>query len=507
MDQETNRNRDYVRIRFYVIAAVLGWSGILGGSFLWNVYQGKQEILSMARIQAQVAHQRDVIYRRWNAESGGIYAPVSQKITPNPYLKIPNRDITDQTGRPLTLVNPAYMTRQAHELAESAYGIHGHITSLNPIRKENAPDPWETNALRAFEKGQKEVSAVETMGNAQYMRLMRPLMVEDSCLKCHASQGYKIGDVRGGISVAVPMEPLWTLEKARKIRLAGGHTVIWLAGMIGILAGAIRLRAQIRHKKKAEDQVRESEAQLRVVNQQLEEAKDLLEEHNRLLEERVRERTKELHDSRLEIVRRLARAAEFRDTDTGLHITRMSLYCEALGRAAGLNEMECDLLLNSSALHDIGKIGIPDRILLKHGRFEPDEAKVIKRHVEMGGEILAQSASELVQWAEVITRAHHEKWDGTGYPAGLKGEEIPLIGRIATLCDVFDALTSQRPYKKAWSVEEAIAEIERGRGIHFDPQLVDLFKQALPKILKIRDTYNETVEEGEHQGENSPVQE
>ena len=227
------------------------------------------------------------------------------------------------------------------------------------------------------------------------------------------------------------------------------------------------------------------------MTRQLKGAFETIEEHNRLLEQKVRERTKELHDSRLEIVRRLARAAEFRDTDTGLHITRMSLFCAELGRAAGLDERECDLLLNASALHDIGKIGIPDRVLLKKGRFEPDETQVIRGHVEIGGEILSESASELIQWAEAISMAHHEKWDGTGYPRGLKGEEIPLTGRIVALCDVFDALTSNRPYKEAWSVEEAMAEIERGSGTHFDTKLVELFKQILPCIVEIRDQYNE----------------
>lgn len=227
------------------------------------------------------------------------------------------------------------------------------------------------------------------------------------------------------------------------------------------------------------------------MTRQLKEAFETIEEQNRVLEQKVCERTQELHDSRLEIVRRLARAAEFRDSNTGLHITRMSLFCAELGRAAGLDEGECDLLLNASALHDVGKIGIPDRILLKKGRFEPEEAQIIRGHVEIGGKILSDSASELVQWAESISMAHHEKWDGSGYPGGLKGQEIPLTGRIVALCDVFDALTSHRPYKKAWSVEEGMAEIERGSGTHFDPALVELFKQILPRIVEIRDQYNE----------------
>lgn len=227
------------------------------------------------------------------------------------------------------------------------------------------------------------------------------------------------------------------------------------------------------------------------MTQQLKSAFETIEEQNRVLEEKVRERTKELRDSRLEIVRRLARAAEFRDTDTGLHVTRMSLYSAELGRGMGMDEVECELLLNASALHDIGKIGIPDRILLKPGRFEPEESKIIRGHVAIGGSILSKSASQLLQLAESIALTHHEKWDGSGYPRGLKGEEILLAGRIVAICDVFDALTSPRPYKRAWTVAEALAEIEQGSGTHFDPRLVEVFKQVLPKIVEIRAHYAE----------------
>lgn len=232
----------------------------------------------MARIQAQVAYQRDVIYRRWNAENGGVYVPVTEKTAPNPYLETPNRDITGPSGTQLTLINPAYMTRQVHELAEKAYGVHGHITSLSPIRPENAADPWETQALKAFELGEKEVSSVEDMDSRPYMRLMRPLTTEEGCLKCHAKQGYQVGDIRGGISVAVPMEPLWLLERSRMRDLAGAHGLIWLVGMVAVGVGSRRLNHQISERRKAEEKVRKSEAELRVLNEQLERAKELLKE-------------------------------------------------------------------------------------------------------------------------------------------------------------------------------------------------------------------------------------
>jgi CHASE2 domain-containing sensor protein len=197
--------------------------------------------------------------------------------------------------------------------------------------------------------------------------------------------------------------------------------------------------------------------------------------HNEELEQAVRERTEELRDAQLEVVRRLAQAAESRDGDTGQHIERMSVLCERLARATGMSATDAELLRHASALHDIGKIGIPDRVLLKAGRLDAEEWEIMKTHAALGASMLADSRTPLLQLAEVIARTHHERWDGSGYPAGLAGEDIPLVGRICSIADVFDALTSARPYKQAWRVEDALAELDRQRGRQFDPRLVDAF--------------------------------
>lgn len=216
-------------------------------------------------------------------------------------------------------------------------------------------------------------------------------------------------------------------------------------------------------------------------------------EQNLLLEQRVQARTLELTETRLEIVRRLGRAAEYRDNETGLHIIRMSKYSELIGRSAGLDGRQCEMLLNASPMHDIGKIGIPDRILLKPGKFEPEEWEIMKTHAAIGCEILSGHPSELMEMARVIAESHHEKWDGSGYPHGLRGEDIPLVGRIVALADVFDALTSERPYKKAWSMEDALQYIEDNRGKHFDPTLVGAFRSVLPGVLAIKEAHAEPV--------------
>jgi putative two-component system response regulator len=213
-------------------------------------------------------------------------------------------------------------------------------------------------------------------------------------------------------------------------------------------------------------------------------------DQNRNLAQTVKERTAELHQSRLDVIRRLGYAAEYRDTDTGDHIVRMSSYCEALAHALGLDDETCELILATSPLHDVGKIAIPDSVLLKPGPLTPQELAIMRSHAEIGAEILSGGASPFLQMAETIALTHHEKWDGTGYPRGLRGEEIPIVGRICAICDVFDALTSERPYKNAWTFESAIKEIKRVSGSHFDPKVSDAFMRIFPLIKTISNNVN-----------------
>ena len=194
--------------------------------------------------------------------------------------------------------------------------------------------------------------------------------------------------------------------------------------------------------------------------------------------------TRELHATQLEIVQRLGRAAESRDGSTGRHLERMAFMCERLALAAGLSRRHARLLRRASALHDVGKIAIPDQILLKAGTFQPHERDIMNTHARLGALMLGGSSTSLVQMAETIALTHHERWDGMGYPAGLAGEEIPLPGRICAICDVFDALISRRRYKAAWSFETTLAQIERGAGREFDPHLVRLFLEIAPRLYR-----------------------
>lgn len=217
----------------------------------------------------------------------------------------------------------------------------------------------------------------------------------------------------------------------------------------------------------------------------------LLYDQKDVLAQMVEQRTDDLKKTRLQIVQRLGRAAEYRDNETGLHIIRMSEFSVVLARSLGWDPSAQELLLNASPMHDIGKIGIPDQILLKPGKFEPEEWEIMKTHAAIGAELLDGDDSDLLRMAAEIALHHHEKWDGSGYPHGLAGKAIPQSARIVALADVFDALMSDRPYKKSWKLEAAVEFIHDQAGQHFDPEVVAHFDLCLPEILSIREKYKE----------------
>lgn len=217
----------------------------------------------------------------------------------------------------------------------------------------------------------------------------------------------------------------------------------------------------------------------------------LVREQKAVLDDLVRQRTEELRRVQFQVLERLGRAAEFRDNETGMHITRMSLYSRYIAESIGWSRDQCDLIEQASPMHDIGKIGVPDHILLKPGRLTDDEFDAIKKHPQIGADLLDGDDSQLMRLAYSIALTHHEKWDGSGYPNGLAGEAIPMEGRIVAIADVFDALTSERPYKKAWTNEDAVGLIRSGAGNHFDPNLVTHFLSVLPRILETQAQYRD----------------
>jgi response regulator RpfG family c-di-GMP phosphodiesterase len=205
----------------------------------------------------------------------------------------------------------------------------------------------------------------------------------------------------------------------------------------------------------------------------------------------VKHAVQEVHEREHETVIRLARAAEFRDPETGAHIVRMARYSALIARRVGMSQEDQDTLLMAAPMHDVGKLGTPDHILLKRGKLTPEELVIMRQHAQIGHEILKDSSSPVLKMAAQIAVSHHEKYDGSGYPNGLVGKQIPLVGRIVAVADVFDALTSQRSYKPAWPLEHARDFLQQGRGNHFDPQCIDEFLAAWDEVLAIRANYHD----------------
>jgi putative two-component system response regulator len=216
-----------------------------------------------------------------------------------------------------------------------------------------------------------------------------------------------------------------------------------------------------------------------------------LHRQNLALEVLIGERTAELLGTRQEIIRRLGRAAEYRDNETGMHVVRMSHIARLIGLHVGMSEADGEILLQAAPMHDVGKIGIPDKILLKPGPLDADEWAIMKRHTIIGAEIIGDHPSALMKGARTLALRHHERWDGTGYPDGLAGEEIPLAARVVAVADVFDALLSVRPYKAAWSVDETVEEIRAQSGRRFEPRCANALLELLPECLEVRAKYRD----------------
>ena len=229
---------------------------------------------------------------------------------------------------------------------------------------------------------------------------------------------------------------------------------------------------------------------------------DLLGNYRKELEVAVTSRTKELkhalervESSSLETIHRLSMASEYKDEGTGAHIKRMSRYCAAVARRMGLDEHTVQTFLYAAPMHDVGKVGMPDLILMKPSELTPLEWEIMKQHTVIGSRILKDSAAEFIRMGEVIAISHHEKWDGSGYPNGLKGVEIPIVGRITAIADVFDALTTKRPYKEAFPIAKSLELIREGRGSHFDPEVVDAFFAIQDEILTLKAQYADDKQE------------
>lgn len=391
MNNDADAPKRPVPIVFYTWLLVGVWTAVVFLSLVWEFTEWKASTLETARILARGHYEKDLLYRRWNALAGGVYVPVSEKTPPNPYLShVSERDIATPSGRVLTLVNPAYMGRQVHGLAREKHQVWGHITSLKPIRPENFPDAWETAALQAFEKGTTEVSSVEELDGQPFLRLMRPFTTEKSCLGCHAKQGYKLGDIRGGISVSVPMRPLWSLGRGQLIGLFVGHGFVWLLGTAGIFLGGRRLRRSLRRQEEAEEGLQRAYGEL---------------------ENRVQERTAELtranESLQTEIAERQRAEAALRNNESFLSNTFSSIQDGLCVLDSELNIVRVNPAMERWYAHALPLVG-QKCYEAYHRRSEPCQVCPSRQTLETGkvaSEVIPKMGAhgEVAGWLEVYS--------------------------------------------------------------------------------------------------------
>ncbi len=255
---ENNIFKKILPIKYLALSIMIIWTFMASSLLVWNMNTEKKGTLENAKIEARTLIRKDILYREWNSMHGGVYVPVTKDTVPNKYLNVLERDIETTSGTKLTKMNPSYMTRQAHEIENKRDGFKGHLTSLNPIRTENMPDAWEEKALKLFHKGKKEESSMEVIHNKAYLKLMAPLIAEKRCLNCHAVQGYKEGDIRGGLSVSIPLLPHKNIEKLHIRTLYITYLMLWFVGVTGITTGFFflikKFKNQITNEIKIKDQ-------------------------------------------------------------------------------------------------------------------------------------------------------------------------------------------------------------------------------------------------------------
>lgn len=247
-------------LRRYLFTAILAWTALIAGLLVWETEEVKGSIRDLAVREAVTHFNKDYAIRVWASSHGGVYVPATEKTPPNPHLRdIEERDIKTPSGKALTLMNPAYMIRQMMEQYGELFGVWGHITSLKHFRAETAPDEWERAALLSFEKGTEEVVDLVILKQRVFLRLMRPMKIEHGCLKCHGDQGYRVGDIRGGVSVSVPMDAYLATERKEILSKAISFALLWLVGVAGILFAGKRLGTQVRKREAAESALKISE--------------------------------------------------------------------------------------------------------------------------------------------------------------------------------------------------------------------------------------------------------
>ena len=558
---------------YFMVAAII-WTALMAASMLWTYVSEKQQTINLVSVEARTLYNKDKAFRLWAASHGGVYVPETESTPANPRLShIPDRDITTKSGKKLTLMNPAYMIRTMVKEFEDLYGVKGKITSFPDklFYQGNMPDAWELSALYAFLHGAEEVKEVSAIDGSPHLRLMRPIFIEQSCLKCHGFQGYQVGDLRGGIGVAVPLLPY--LNEERKELFAHGitHVIIWFLGLLVFRFFFSRNEVLTHQQFKSSRKLIENEERTRLLLNSMAEgiygtdtngkctlvnnaflkmlgysdesellgnnihemihhsypdgsvypAKDckvfrtyregvrahiddevlwrkdgssfpaaywahpvydekkvvgsvvtFLDISDSIKSRDALKKSQSQLQSALEgTIISVSKAVGMRDQYTAGHQQRVAELSKAIATEMGLGADQVEGIYLAATIHDIGKIKLPAEVLTKPGKLSEFEYILIKEHPESGYQILKDV--EFPWLVAEVAHQHHERIDGTGYPQGLKGEEICIEARIVAVADVVEAMNSHRPYRPGLGLEAALNEIRTHKGSLYDETAVD----------------------------------
>ncbi len=466
-----------LRLKFILyLGGILSVS--LGALFLWTYTQARQSILDQVDQQARILLQQVVITRAWVSDHGGLFVPQRPGVEANPLL--PNSQIVDQQGHTYMMRNPALVTREISAYAEAAGLYRFRLTSLKLKNPANAPLAFEKRALELFQRQgfarSRDGMAVQLLDQERpvYCRIV-PLQVLQSCLECHQDQGYRVGEIRGGLSVIIPMDQaLAAMARSRDSFIWAGLTIMGLVLATVYLLLRQMVLKPVDHLHAVATRLMAGEYAVTAELTTGDELEAFARTFNTM--------TATIQEGYTGALKALIAAMDARDSYTRGHTGRVAAYSVAIARTLGLSPGMIAEVEIGAILHDVGKIGISDAILRKPTPLDREETATMEAHVQAGAMIVKDADFLLCALPAILH--HHERLDGRGYPEGLRGEALPLIARIISVSDTFDAMTSDRPYRKGLSAQEAMAEIERHSGTQFDPWVVAAFKEVWQEEAK-----------------------
>ncbi len=456
--------------------------------FYWLYISSKNSLLEHLDARSRALLQQIIIMRQWIADQGGLYIKKGSGVESHSLLF--HLDMKDTKGMSYAFKNPAMVTRELSEYSEKARSYRLHLTSLKLKNPANVPSDFERYAMLVFKRSGFDKNrdgmgqVVEGRGKSEYIRIV-PLKIESSCLGCHADQGYKEGDIGGVISVAIPMDDtIRAIHVSKKFLIFSGITfIVIILGTLYFVVWLLVLKP-VNHLQAA---AQKFDAREHVFLPQLTTG-DEFEDLSRVFRDML-ERINKAYEG---AVKTLAYAIGARDAYTKEHVDRVVKYCVAIAKEMGFKGEQLKAVEMGAVLHDVGKIGVSDAVLLKPGKLTEEERTDIKKHTKIGTSIVYGSDFLLREIPAVLY--HHERYDGTGYPEKLKGDNIPIIARIISVADAFDSMTSNRPYREAMDSKTAFAELQKGSGTQFDPEVVKAFEKVFWKeFSEIRNVDMETA--------------